>query len=182
METWEREGIARCRACAREFAQIQRMAEDWFAACDFLLEPTAEEFWRALDDAMASPLAADIDARCSLYPPNGGNVVMLTSTPGISDGWFAERFIPGPVQLGNGYFPGGVTIRDAEATFEGTSQPGVDNLRPRVRALGVRSVAREADVPATTLYSFCDHPERQMGHATHARIVAAVAKLEAGNG
>lgn len=104
METWEREGVARCRKCAREFAEIRRFLDASY------LPLAPDDFWRALDDALASPLAADIDARCSFYPPRAGNVVMITSTPGIGDGWFADRFIPGPVQIGPGYFPGGVTI------------------------------------------------------------------------
>lgn len=107
METWERDGIARCRACAREFAAITRMMD----TMPGFLPLAADDFWRALDDALASPLAADIDARLALYPPrDGAPPVMLISTPGLGDGWVAERFIPGPVQIGPGYFPGGVTI------------------------------------------------------------------------
>lgn len=78
-ETWEREGVLRCIPCAREFAQIRRMVDitDAYRAVD--------DFWRALDDALASPLAAEIDARIALYPPPGGRaVLMLTSTPPLT--------------------------------------------------------------------------------------------------
>jgi hypothetical protein len=78
-ETWEPEAVLRCIPCAREFAQKRRMMEvtDAYRAID--------DFWRSLDDALASPLAGEIDARIALYPPPGGRAqLMLTSTPPLT--------------------------------------------------------------------------------------------------
>lgn len=52
-------------------------------------------------------------------------------------------------------------------------------LRRRIRALGIAKVARAARVPATTVYSFCQDPTRQMGYATATRVERAVMRMEA---
>lgn len=87
METWERDGVARCRPCAREFAQVRLFvdATDAFRAVD--------DFWRALDDALASPLAAEIDARADLYPPKSGNAVLLGITPTLNESPFNRAWM-----------------------------------------------------------------------------------------
>jgi len=53
-----------------------------------------------------------------------------------------------------------------------------DNLRSRIRSLGIAKIAREADVPATTLYSFCQSEDRQLGMRTYMRVGIAVEQLE----
>jgi hypothetical protein len=106
METWERDGVARCGPCAREFAQIRRFVDitDAYRAID--------DFWRALDDALASPLAAEIDARCSRYPPPGGRAsLMLTSTPPTREQSAFSGFVPGPVTFAGIDFPRGFHVR-----------------------------------------------------------------------
>lgn len=78
-ETWEREAVLRCIPCAREFAQIREFMDitDAYRAVD--------DFWRAIDDALASPLAAEIDARVLRFPPRGGSKpLVLTSTPPLT--------------------------------------------------------------------------------------------------
>lgn len=53
------------------------------------------------------------------------------------------------------------------------------DLRRRIRALGISKVANAARVPATTVYSFCQNPTRQMGYATATQIERAVMRMEA---
>ena len=55
----------------------------------------------------------------------------------------------------------------------------LENLRRRVRALGIAKVARAARVPATTIYSFCQSSTQQLGYATAKQVEAAVIQLEA---
>jgi hypothetical protein len=51
------------------------------------------------------------------------------------------------------------------------------DLRKRVLSLGVARVAREAQVPATTLYSFCQSNTRELAFKTAIRVEMAVESL-----
>lgn len=53
-------------------------------------------------------------------------------------------------------------------------------LRARIKAHGVARVAREAGVPATTLYSFCKIETRELGLKTALRVRVALEWLEGG--
>jgi hypothetical protein len=79
-ETWEREGVLRCIPCAREFAQIRQ----------FIDGPGAFD---ALEDALASPLAAEIDARMVRYPMPNGKHLVITSVPGNRSQPFQEAWL-----------------------------------------------------------------------------------------
>lgn len=89
METWERDGVARCRACAREFAAL----------------------WQWMDHALDAALAFIGPADLGPLPDGFHSGGIVSGGREVRVGEFgAECFIPGPVQVGSGYFPGGVTI------------------------------------------------------------------------
>lgn len=88
MEAWERDGVARCRQCAAEFAVMGRLIDG------------------AIDTALALFGSADLGAM-----PGGFAGGVVTGDREYRPGEIgSERFIPGPVHIGGGYFPGGVTI------------------------------------------------------------------------
>lgn len=57
----------------------------------------------------------------------------------------------------------------------------LDELRQRIRAYGVADVARAANVPATTLYSFCQNPDRELSYGAVMAVARAFAIMDAGD-
>lgn len=57
-----------------------------------------------------------------------------------------------------------------------------NDLKPRIRALGVSKVAREAGVPISTLHSFVGARDRGIGDDAHAAVARVVEALEAAHG